>query len=190
VDNQGEAAFNDKSPQSLPPCARPGHQHWYALYTRSQCEQLVADQLGALGFQVFLPKVETWSRRARRQHLISLPMFPSYLFLNHAMDKRSYVEVSHARGLVRILGERWGRLGVIPEVEIEAIQKAVVARFPLFSHPYLVEGQRMRITQGPLTGVEGIIVQSKPTKGLLVLSVELLQRSVAVEVAYWMIAVA
>jgi hypothetical protein len=59
-------------------------------------------------------------------------MFPSYLFLHHAMDKTSYIEVRNARGLVRILGERWDRLGVIPAAEIEAIQKAVVARFPLF----------------------------------------------------------
>jgi transcription antitermination factor NusG len=150
----------------------------------------VADQLGAKGFHVFLPKLDTWSRRTGQQHLISLPMFPSYLFLNHAMDKLSYIEVRHARGLVRILGERWDRLGVIPDREIDAIQRAVVSRLPLFSHPYLVAGQRMRIMQGPLTGVEGILVQPKPTKGLLVLSVELLQRSIAIEVTYAMIVLA
>jgi transcription antitermination factor NusG len=187
---QGGAAFIDQSPQSLPSSAGPGHGHWYALYTRSHCEQLVADQLGAKGFHVFLPKLDTWSRRAGQQHIISFPMFPSYLFLYHAMDKMSYIEVRHARGLVRLLGERWDRLGVIPEAEIEAIQRAMVSRLPLFAYTYLVAGQRMRITQGPLTGVEGILVQSNPTKGLLVLSVELLQRSVAVEVTYAMIAVA
>lgn len=187
---QGEAELAETSPQALPPSAAPSRRHWYALYTRSHCEQLVADQLGAKGFHVFLPKLDTWSRRAGHQHLIALPMFPSYLFLDHAMDKMSYIEVRHARGLVRILGERWDRLGVIPEAEIEAIQRAMVSRLPLFAHPYLVAGQRMRITQGPLTGVEGILVQSNPTKGLLVLSVELLRRSIAVEVTYAMIAVA
>lgn len=156
--------------------------HWYALYTRGHCEQIVADQLAAKGFHVFLPKLETWSRRAGRQHLIPLPMFPGYLFLRHAMDKMSYLEVCSVRGLVRILGERWDRLGVIPAAEIEAIQTTVGARVPLFPHPYLKEGQRVRITKGPLTGVEGILVHSKLTRGLLVLSVDLLQRSVAVEV--------
>jgi transcription antitermination factor NusG len=144
---------------------------------------LVADQLAAKGFDVFLPKLETWSQRAGRQHLISLPMFPSYLFLRHAIDIASYLEVRKARGLVHILGERWDRLGVIPDAEIEAIHKVVVAGCPIFPHPYLREGQRVRITHGPLAGAEGILVQSKPGKGLLVLSVELLQRSVAVEVA-------
>jgi transcription termination/antitermination protein NusG len=161
---------------------QPSIPHWYALYTHSHCEQLVADQLAAKGFHVFLPKLETWSQRAGRQHLISLPMFSSYLFLHHAIDRTSYMEVHKARGLVRILGERWDRLGIIPDAEIEPLQRVVVGCFPMLPHPYLKEGRRVRIMHGPLAGAEGILVQSKPGKGLLVLSVELLQRSVAVEV--------
>ena len=155
---------------------------WYALYTRSHCEQLVHDQLAAKGFAVFLPKMEVWSRRGGIRHLISTPMFPSYLFLHHLMDKISFIQVHKVRGLVRILGERWDRLSVIPEREIEAIQRVLYAELPVIPHPYLREGQRARILHGPLAGVEGILVQSKPNKGLLVLSVELLRRSIAVEV--------
>jgi transcription antitermination factor NusG len=109
-------------------------------------------------------------------------MFPGYLFLRHAIDKTSYINVRKARGLVRILGERWDRLGVVPDAEIEAIHTVLDACLPVMPHPYLREGQRVRITQGPLRGVEGILVQSKPAKGLLILSVDLLQRSVAVEI--------
>jgi transcription termination/antitermination protein NusG len=58
----------------------------------------------------------------------------------------------------------------------------VAARSPIFPSPYIKEGQRVRITHGPLAGTEGILVHSKATKGLLVLSVELLQRSVAIEI--------
>jgi transcriptional antiterminator NusG len=155
---------------------------WYALYTRSHCEQLVCDQLVARGFSIFLPKIDIWSRRGGTRHRISTPMFPSYLFLQHGMDKISFIEISKARGLVRILGERWDQLSVVPEAEIEAIQRVLRAELPVMSHPYLREGQRVRITDGPLTGVEGILVQCKPSKGLLVLSIELLRRSIAVEV--------
>jgi transcription antitermination factor NusG len=162
-----------------PDLARP---HWYALYTRSHCEQLVFDQLAAKGFAVFLPKMEIWSRRGGIRHRIPIPMFPSYLFLHHSIDKLSFIEVCKARGLVRILGERWDRLSMIPEAEINAIQRVLSAELPVMPHPYLREGQRVRITHGPLMGVEGILVQSKPNKGLLVLSVELLRRSIAVEV--------
>jgi transcription antitermination factor NusG len=139
---------------------------WYALYTRSHCEQLVYDQLLARGFSAFLPKMDVWSRRGGIRHRISTPMFPSYLFLCHAMDKNSFIEVSKARGLVRILGERWDRLSIVPEIEIEAIQRVLRAELPVIAYPYLHTGQHVRITEGPLTGVEGILVQSKPSKGL------------------------
>jgi transcription termination/antitermination protein NusG len=160
----------------------PCDLQWYALYTHSHCEQSVAEQLTAKGFRIFLPKIETWSRRAGKQHLISLPMFPGYLFLHHAMDKVSYIDVRNARGLVRILGGQWDRLQTIPAGEIEAVQKALNARVPILPHPYLSSGQRVRIAHGPLAGAEGVLVQSNPMKGLLVLSVDLLQRSIAVEV--------
>jgi transcriptional antiterminator NusG len=156
--------------------------HWYALYARSRCEQLVATELAAKSFRVFLPKRATWSRRAGRQHLISLPVFPSYLCLHHAMDKLSSMEARNARGLMRVLGERWDRLEGIPNAAIEAIQRLVAARSPIFPSPYIKESQRVRITHGPLAGTEGILVHSKATTGLLVLSVELLQRSVAIEI--------
>jgi transcription termination/antitermination protein NusG len=155
---------------------------WYALYTRSRCEQLVCDQLAAKGFHIFLPRIDVWSQRAGKRHLIAVPMFPGYLFLRHVIDKTSYIEVRKVRGLVRILGDRWDSLSVVPDAEIEAIQTALSASLPLISHPYLREGQRVRITQGPLRGVEGIFIQSKPAKGLLLLSVDLLQRSIAVEI--------
>ncbi|MBI3330370.1 MAG: NusG-like protein [Nitrospinae bacterium] len=156
--------------------------HWYALFTRSHCEQLVCDQLKAKGLDLFLPKIAVWSRRAGLRRLIPAPMFPGYLFLHHTMDKTSVLEVRKARGLVRILGERWDRLATVPDAEIEAIQRVLRAHLPALPHPYLREGQRVRITGGPLAGVEGILVLSKVQKGLLVLSIELLQRSVAVEV--------
>ena len=155
---------------------------WYALWTRSHSEQLVYDQLRAKGFDLFLPKIGVWSRRGGLRHLVGVPMFPGYLFLRHAMNKGSYIEVRKARGLVRILGDCWNRLAVIPSKEIEAIQKVLGARLPAVAYPYLREGQRVRITRGPLAEVEGILNLIKPDKGLLVVSIELLQRSIAVEV--------
>ena len=140
--------------------------NWYALHTRSRCEQLVYNQLATKGFNVLLPKLEVWSRRAGQQHLISIPMFPSYLFLHDTMDKRGYIEVRKARGLVRILGERWDRSSVVPDVEMEAIQQFLRSRFPLgLPHPYLKEGQRIRMTHGALAGVAGIPCAASQGKG-------------------------
>jgi len=156
---------------------------WYVLWTRSHCEQLVHDQLSAKGFESFLPKIGRWSRREGLRYLARVPMFPGYLFLRHAtMDKLSYIEVCKTRGLVRILGERWDRLGTVAGGEMEAIQKVAEADLPALPHPYLREGQRVRVVRGPLANAEGILVKSEPKRGLLVLSVDLLQRSVAVQI--------
>src|SRR5688500_13865354 len=98
------------------------------------------------------------------------------------MDKSRYVEVMKTRGLVRILSERWDALAAIEDGEVDAIRQLVSSDLSLTPYPYLREGQRVRITEGPLTDVEGILVRNRPNRGLLVLSVNLLQRSVAVEV--------
>jgi len=155
---------------------------WHVLWTRSHYEQLVCDQLIAKALHPFLPTIEVWSRRGGLRHRIRIPMFPGYLFLHDVLDKQSDVEVRKARGLVSILGERWDQRAVVPREEIEAIRRIVSARLPALPYPYLKEGQRVRIRRGPMADVEGILVRTKPNKGFLVLSVELLQRSVAVEV--------
>ena len=83
---------------------------------------------------------------------------------------------------MRVLGERWDRLAAVPDDEIDAIRRVVASDVPVFPHPYLREGDSVRITNGPLAGVEGLLVTTKPQKGLFVVSVDLLNRSVAVEV--------
>lgn len=109
-------------------------------------------------------------------------MFPGYLFVDHVMDKTSYIEVCKSTGLVSILGERWDRLEVVPDAEIGAIQRTLQASLPVFPHPYLREGQRVRITRGPLVDVEGIFVRGNLNTGLLIVSINMLHRSVAVAV--------
>jgi transcription antitermination factor NusG len=83
---------------------------------------------------------------------------------------------------VRILGERWDRLETVPDSDIDALQRLLHTELPIMAHPYLREGQRVRITRGPLDGVEGILLRGRPQRGVLVLSVDLLRQSVAVEV--------
>ena len=166
---------SDVSPdQSVP--------RWHALWTHGHCELLVFDQLVGKGFDAFLPRIRTWSRRGRKRHLISEPMFPGYLFLRHALDRHAHVEILKTRGLARILGERWDRPAIVADADIEAIQRVLDTDLPVFPHAYLREGQRVRITEGPLANVTGILLQRKPTRGHLIISVDLLQRSVAVEI--------
>jgi transcription antitermination factor NusG len=165
--------------RSLQTSAEP---KWHALWTRSHSEQLVHDQLVGLGVCSFLPKVEMWSRRGGVKHLIQVPMFPGYLFVHHALDKVAYLKVCAVRGLVRVLGERWDRLAEIPAEQVDAIQRLAAGAERVLPHPYLREGRRVRIVRGPLASVEGFLVEVKSNRGLLVVSIELLRRSVSVVV--------
>jgi transcriptional antiterminator NusG len=162
--------------------AASAHPSWYAVWTNSHCEQSVSQQLSAKGFAAFLPEMSIWSKRGGAKRLIRVPMFPGYLFVHDAMNKHSYIEILKARGVVRILEDGWTRLTPIPEHEIAAIQQVVGANVPVFSHDHLSQGDRVEVREGPLAGLNGLFVQDKPTKGRLVLSVDLLGRSVAIEV--------
>jgi transcription termination/antitermination protein NusG len=154
---------------------------WRVLWTRSNFEQLVYDQLAAKGFELFLPYVESWARRGETRCRDRVPLFRGYLFLRHGVDKATYLEICKARGLVRMLGERWDHLDVVPNAEVDAIRRLVHSGVPILPHTYLSAGRRVRITSGPLVDVEGIVLRVSPKKGLLVVSIDLLRRSVAVE---------
>jgi transcription antitermination factor NusG len=155
---------------------------WYAVWTRSHCERQVAEQLSAKAFSSFLPETNVWSRRGGAAHQVQVPIFPGYLFVRHAMDKQSYIEILKARGVVRILEGGWNRLTPIPREEVEAIQRAVEAGLPLRPHTLFRQGDPVRVVEGPLSGVEGTFVRDKPQHGRLILSIGLLQTSVAVEI--------
>jgi len=154
---------------------------WYAIWTRSHCERLVAQQLTAKGFQPFLPEMAVRPRRADAAAVVQRPMFPGYLFLRHSMEKSSYIEILKARGVVRILEGGWHRLTPIADEEMHAIERVVESGAAVQSLPYFNQGDRVRVVEGPLAGLEGLFVRDKKNHGRLVVSVKLLQTSVAIE---------
>jgi len=155
---------------------------WYAIWTRSHCERLVAQQLQAKGFQPFLPEMSIRSRKPDAAPVVQRPMFPGYLFLKHSMEKHSYLEILKARGVVRILEGGWNRLTPIADDEMSAIERLIDSGTPVLAHPYFNQGDRVRVIQGPLAGIEGVFVRDKKNRGRLVVSVNLLQTSLAIEV--------
>jgi transcriptional antiterminator NusG len=157
----------------------PDAPAWYAVWLRSNYEQAVTRQLSAKGFQPFLPEVHTWSRRVGARHTIRTPMFPGYLFVRAALDKHRYLDLLKVHGVVRVLEDGWTRLTPVPDAEIDAIQ--LIAASVVFPCAHLRGGERVRVLDGPLAGVEGVFVHDKPSKGRLVVSVDMLGRSIAVE---------
>ena len=151
---------------------------WHALYTRHQHEKVVAQALSGKGFEVFLPQYRTVHRWKDRQKELLLPLFPNYVFVRGGLDRMlSLVTTPGIHSLVS-----WGgRPADIPSEEIEAVRRLVESSFQVEPHPFLKCGDRVRIKSGPLEGIEGILVRK--TRGFrLVLSVEMLSKSAAVEV--------
>jgi transcription antitermination factor NusG len=176
---RAEAAANVEIAAASPLSSAP----WHVAWTNSHCEQAVHDQLAARGFHPYLPKLRRWSHRAGRSHLVDVPFFPGYLFLNDSLDRSAHVEVRKTRGLASLLGERWDRPEAVPPDEIEAIRRVAGSGLEVLPHLYLPEGQPVRVVAGPLAGVRGRLVRHRSDRGLVVISVHLLQRSVSVEMS-------
>jgi len=151
---------------------------WWAVYTRHQHEKVVADMLTAKGFEVFLPLYESVRRWKDRKMVISLPLFPCYLFVRGGLDRRVQVVTTPGIHMILYRGEK---VAVIPDREMEAIQKAVEGPASVEPHPFLKCGTRVRVIRGALEGVEGILIRKK-NLFRLILSVDMLAQSVSVEV--------
>ena len=149
---------------------------WYALRVRSNCEKVVASSLKGKGYSEFLPLYRRASRRRREQ--IELPLFPGYVF--GAFDVNQRFPVLTIPGVVHIVG-----VGHAPEpidrVELEAIERFISSGKAVEPWPFLKAGEFVLVERGPLTGLEGMLVQVKNSQRLVV-SLSLLQRSVAVEI--------
>jgi transcription antitermination factor NusG len=151
---------------------------WWALYTRHQHEKTVADMLAAKGFEVFLPLYESMRRWKDRQKMLSLPLFPCYVFVRGGLNRRLQVVTTPGVHMVLSHGEH---VALIPEIEIQAIRKTLEGAFRVEPHPFLKCGERVRVIRGTLDGVEGILVRKK-NQTRLVLSVAMVAQSVAVEI--------
>jgi DNA-binding response OmpR family regulator len=151
---------------------------WWALYTSHRHEKAVARMLQAKEFEVFLPLYSSLRRWTDRDKMLSLPLFPGYVFVRGGLNRRLEVVSTPGVQMILFYGEH---VAIIPEGEIHAIQKMLEEPYHAEPHPYLKCGERVRVKRGSLEGIEGILVRKKNLYRL-VLSVDLLARSVAVEI--------
>jgi transcription antitermination factor NusG len=154
---------------------------WYCIHTRSRHEDAVYQRLSDKKMQAFLPKLEVWSRRKDRRKKIQKALFPGYLFVYENLEPRRGLEILKTPGVVKILGNEAGPMPV-PEIQIESIKKILDGKAAVSPFPYLKEGQLVRVVDGPLRGCEGFLIKIKEEKEKLVISIDLLRRSVSVEI--------
>ena len=151
---------------------------WYAAYTRANHERRVADRLGERGVENFLPQYEAVRKWKDRKVRLHLPLFPGYVFVHLALQNRLQV--------LQVPGVAWlvsfaGKPVPLPEEEFAMIRGFLKSRFRAEPHPYLKTGRRVRVSSGPFEGMEGIVVRRK-NSSRLVISLDLIQRAMAVDV--------
>jgi len=172
----------EDSAVKLSPCspqlAKAAGAAWFAVITRSRHEKSVSRILQARSVEEFLPVYESVHRWNDRNAVVSQPIFPGYVFVRIDLPERMLV--LSVPGVVSFVGPQ-GRPASIPEEELVALRLCLEHQLRMEPHPYLAVGSRVRIRHGSLAEMEGILVRKK---GLfrLVLSVNLIARSVAVEV--------
>jgi transcription antitermination factor NusG len=151
---------------------------WFALQVRSQREANVADHLAGKGYELFLPLYKLRKRWSDRIKEIDTPLFPGYLFCRLNPEHR--LPILKTPGVLHIVGFNHGP-SPVDEHEICAVRNIVATGAPSQPWPFLEIGDQVRIESGPLCGLVGILIQFRGKRRLIV-SITLLQRSVAVEV--------
>jgi len=151
---------------------------WYAAYTSANHEKRVAQQLGQRSVEHFLPVYESERRWKDRRVRLQMPLFPGYVFVRMALRER--VRVLQIPGVARLVGFG-GMPKALPEEEIEVLRAGLALGIRAKPHPFLTIGRRVRVSSGPLRGLEGIILRRK-NRTRFILSFDLITRSVAVEI--------
>jgi transcription antitermination factor NusG len=168
-------ASSSSSHLGIPADSQP---FWYAAYTSANHEKKAAAEISRRGVESFLPLYRAVRRWSDRRVKLEMPLFPGYVFVHLALRDR--LRVLQVPGVAKLVGFG-GSPASLPEEQIEALRAGLDRQILARPHPYLVVGRRVRIVHGPLCGAEGILIRKKSVYRI-VLSLELIMRSVAVEV--------
>ncbi len=153
---------------------------WYVVQTRYRFESKVAAELQAKGVETFLPLWNETHRWSDRQKIISLPLFSGYVFVRFHPSAPWRTRVLRTEGVIGFV-QVHGDASPIPARQIDDLRRLLAQKLPCALHAFLRVGQRVRIRGGCLDGLEGILAQS--SQKTLVISIESIQRSVAVTIA-------
>jgi len=162
---------------SAAPVAEP---QWYAVHTRSRHEKLVVNQLEQRGIKTLLPLISEVHRWSDRRKVVQLPLFSCYAFVHMRLLPELWYKVMQTNGVLRFVGVR-GEGIPIPESQIESLRAVLSSAVPYALCPFLQVGQRVRIRGGALDGIEGLLTARNGDR-TLVISVEPIQRSIAVRI--------
>jgi transcription antitermination factor NusG len=151
---------------------------WYAAYTSANHEKRVAEQLEVRSVEHFLPLYESVRWWKDRRKKLQLPLFPGYVFVR--LDVRERLRVLQVPGVARLV-EFGGMPTALPDEDVEALRRGLARGLKAEPHPFLAVGRRVRVKNGAMAGLQGILRRRK-SQARLVVSLELIQRAIILEV--------
>jgi transcription antitermination factor NusG len=156
---------------------------WYADNTRSRHEYKANSGILQKSLTTFLPEIEVWSKRKDRKKKIFIPIFPGYIFVESPnLDNETKLAILKTPGVVRILGKKENSEPLpVPENQILSLKRLLDKKADVFTLQYPKAGEPARIISGPFAGIEGTVISSDIETELFVISIDLLQRSVAIK---------
>ena len=157
---------------------------WYALHTRSRFEQKVYDGLCGKSVEAFLPRIQIMSRRKDRRKKILVPMLPGYVFVRSLLQAEEHLQILKTVGVVRMVGFR-GKAAPANEEEISSLMILDGTDRTVQNSAYMKKGDRVIIAEGPLKGLIGFYIHHKGQTEKVVVSIELLHRSLEIEIEDW-----
>jgi transcription termination/antitermination protein NusG len=157
---------------------------WYALHTRSRFEQVVYTGLKGKDMEAFLPRVQVMSRRKDRRKKILVPLLPGYVFVQSDLEPDVYWEIIKTVGVVRMVSFK-GKPVPADDGEIESLMVLDGTDRTVENRSFMRKGDRVMIMEGPLKGLVGFYVKHSNKSEKVVVSIELLRRSMAVEIDGW-----
>jgi transcription antitermination factor NusG len=152
--------------------------HWFAVSVKPQHERAVLDQLNVKSVEGYVPLYASRRRWSDRTKVIELPLFPRYVFCRFKIEERA--KILSILSVISIVGFG-GRPSPVSDEEIEIIKNVAGSGLPISPSPAVYVGQRVRICDGALYGLEGILARMKSGCRVIV-NLDLLQRAVAVDV--------
>jgi transcriptional antiterminator NusG len=150
---------------------------WFAIRVRSRFDKAVSEGLRSRNYESFAALYRVKRRWANRNREVEMPLFPGYVF--SSFDPNNRLPILMCPGVVHLVGFGDGPTPV-DENELEAVRAALRSRLTVEPCDFIAAGQRVRVEDGSLAGVEGLVLRVK-SRLRLVISVTLLQRSVVVE---------
>ncbi len=157
---------------------------WYAIHTRSRFEQKVYDGILGKSIEVFLPRIQVMSRRKDRRKKILIPLLPGYVFVHTALDPEEYLNILKTVGVVRLIGFK-GQPVPAKEEEMNSLMILDGTDRTVQNRDYINQGDRVMIMEGPLRGLVGFYIRHKGHSDKVVISIDLLLRSLEVEIEDW-----